>query len=88
MNTLTRQAYVVDEVATADEKQNPSHALIVETYADNTACPPGVEVCVGQPIQRSPQFALRVTNYKSVIDYMHETAAQLGFYGPQWRGVY
>ena len=88
MNTLTRQAYVVDEVATADAMNNPSGALVIEKYPDNTACPPGIEVCKGQPIQRSPQFALRVTNYKSVIDYMHETAAQFGFYGPQWRGVY
>jgi hypothetical protein len=39
-------------------------------------------------MQASAAFAIRVTNYKSVIDYMHQVAAQLGFYGPAWRGVY
>ena len=79
MNTLTAQAYEVDATAATGE-------LTVKHYADNSACPTGVESCVGQPVQRSSQFAIRVTNYKSVIDYMHETAAQFGY--PSWRGVY
>jgi hypothetical protein len=85
MNTLTTQAYTVDPTAGV----NPvTGEITVQRYADNTACPPGVETCVGQPVQLSSQFAIRVTNYKSVIDYMHLTASQLGFYGPNWRGVY
>ena len=56
--------------------------------ADNTACPPGVSYCVGQPVQTNAAFSLRVTNYKSVIDYMHLTASQFGFYGPNWRAIY
>ncbi|HEY4102666.1 MAG TPA: hypothetical protein VGM44_02205 [Polyangiaceae bacterium] len=84
MNTLTAKAYAVDTAAS-----NPTTGeLVVQRYADNTACPPGVETCVGQPIQLSSPFAIRVTNYKSVIDYMHLTASQLGFYGPNWRGIY
>jgi hypothetical protein len=81
MNTLTAKAYVVDTTA-------PTGELTVEHYVDDTACPPGVESCVGQPIQQSAPFAIRVTNYKALIDYMHLTASQLGFYGPYWRGVY
>lgn len=83
MNTLTAKAYVVDDTVV-----NPTGELTVKRYADNTNCPPGVTSCVGQPVQLSSQFAIRVTNYKSVLDYMHLTAAQLGFYGPNWRGVY
>jgi hypothetical protein len=83
MNTLTAQAYVVDPTIV-----NPTGELTVKLYADNTACPNGVETCVGQPEQLSQQFVLRVTNYKSILDYMHITASQLGFYGPNWRGVY
>ncbi len=77
MNTLTAQAYSVDTSVV-----NPTGELTVKRYADNSACPAGVSYCVGQPIQLSAPFALRVTNYKSVIDYMHLTASQLGFYGP------
>lgn len=83
LNTLTAQAYSVDTTVV-----NPTGELTIERYADNSACPPGVTYCVGQPVQLSPAFALRVTNYKSVVDYMHQTAAQMGFYGPSWRGVY
>jgi hypothetical protein len=83
MNLLTAQAYEVDDTLTG-----PTGELTVLRYADNSACPSGVNYCVGQPIQKSAAFALRVTNYKSVIDYMHETANQFGFYGPNWRGVY
>ncbi len=83
MNTLTAQAYQVDTTAV-----NQTGELTIDRYADNTACPTGVSYCVGQPIQKSAVFALRVTNYKSVLDYMHMTASQLGFYGPNWRGVY
>lgn len=82
MNTLTAQGYVIDST------DPDTGALTVKTYADNSACPSGVDTCVGQPVQLNPQFAIRVTNYKSVIDYMHLTASQLGFYGPNWRGVY
>jgi hypothetical protein len=83
MNTLTAQAYSVDTSV-----DNPTGELTVLRYADNDSCPAGVSYCVGQPVQKSAAFALRVTNYKSVIDYMHMTASQLGFYGPNWRGVY
>jgi hypothetical protein len=90
MNTLTAKGYVVD---TTDPVTGE---LTVKRYADNTACPTGVTYCVGQPMQvpsstdptSASAFAIRVTNYKSVIDYLHEVAAQMGFYGPQWRGVY
>ncbi|HEY3667463.1 MAG TPA: hypothetical protein VGL19_15755, partial [Polyangiaceae bacterium] len=82
MNTLTAQGYAID---TTDPV---THEITVKRYADNTACPDGVSYCVGQPMQASAAFAIRVTNYKSVIDYMHQVAAQLGFYGPAWRGVY
>ncbi len=83
MNTLTAKAYAV-------EPGSPSATgeLTAKRYADNTACPAGVETCVGQPVQLSSPFAIRVTNYKGLIDYMHLTASQLGFYGPNWRGVY
>jgi len=82
MNTLTSQAYSVTAV-------NPDTGeLTIERYADNTACPPGVSYCVGQPVQTNAAFSLRVTNYKSVIDYMHLTASQFGFYGPNWRAIY
>ncbi len=83
MNTLTAKAYSVDPAIV-----NPTGEQTVLRYADNSACPPGVSYCTGQPIQLSTAFALRVTNYKSVLDYMHLTASQFGFYGPNWRGVY
>jgi hypothetical protein len=84
MNTLTALAYAVDTA-----NSNPvTGELAVQHYADNTACPPGIETCVGQPVQLSQQFVIRVTNYKSILDYMHQVASQLGFYGPNWRGVY
>jgi hypothetical protein len=83
MNTLTAKGYVVDTSVV-----NPTGELTVERYTDNTNCPDGVSYCVGQPVQADAAFAIRTTNYKSVIDYMHEVAAQLGFYGPEWRGVY
>jgi len=83
MNVLTARAYKVDSSVT-----NPTGELTVLRYTDNTSCPPGVNYCTGQPIQLSTPFALRVTNYKSVLDYMHLTASQFGFYGPNWRGVY
>ena len=82
MNTLTAKAYRTDSTIV-----NPTGELTVLRYTDNGACPPGVSYCVGQPIQLSTPFALRVTNYKSVLDYMHLTANQFGFYGPYWRGV-
>jgi hypothetical protein len=83
MNTLTAMAYKVDKTVVS-----PTGELTVERYPDDSACPVGVTYCAGQPIQISGPFALRVTNYKSVIDYMHLTATQFGFYGPSWRGVY
>ncbi len=83
MNTLTAKAYDIDTTVV-----NPTGELTVKRYADDTNCPAGVSSCVGQPVQLNAQFAIRVTNYKSVIDYMHLTASQLGFYGPNWRGVY
>lgn len=83
MNTLTARAYAID-----DSVVNRAGELTVQRYADNSACPAGVSYCVGQPVQANAAFTLRVTNYKSVIDYMHQTASQLGFYGPNWRGVY
>ena len=83
MNTLTAQAYAIDETVV-----NPTGELNVLRYTDNSACPPGVNYCVGQPIQISTPFTLRVTNYKSVIDYLHMTADRFGFFGPNWRGVY
>jgi len=83
MNVLTARAYSIDTTVV-----NPTGELAVLRYTDNSACPPGVNYCVGQPIQVDTAYALRVTNYKSVIDYMHMTADQFGFYGPNWRGVY
>jgi hypothetical protein len=87
MNTLTAKGYIVDSTDPVTGE------LTVKHYADNTACPMGVTYCVGQPMQvpstdPASAFVIRVTNYKSVIDYLHEVAAQMGFYGPQWRGVY
>ena len=83
MNLLTAKAYSVDPSITS-----PTGEQTILRYGDNNACPPGVNYCVGQPIQLDTAFALRVTNYKSVLDYMHLTANQFGFYGPSWRGVY
>ncbi len=60
MNTLTAKAYSVDPAIV-----NPTGEQTVLRYADNSACPPGVSYCTGQPIQLSTAFALRVTNYKS-----------------------
>jgi len=82
MNVLTAQAYEIDSVNPDTGEQT------VRRYTDNTDCPPGVNYCTGQPVQVSTPFTMRVTNYKSVIDYMHMTANQFGFYGPNWRGVY
>ncbi len=82
MNVLTAKGYAIDTTDPVTGEQT------VKRYADNTACPPGVNYCVGQPVEADPAFVIRVTNYKSVIDYLHEVAAQMGFYGPQWRGVY
>jgi hypothetical protein len=82
MNVLTAKGYVVDTTDPVTGEQTVKH------YADNTACPPGVTYCVGQPVQADPAFVIRVTNYKSVIDYMHQVAAQFGFYGIEWRGIY
>ena len=59
----------------------------VKRYADNTACPPGVDTCMGQPVQLSEQFALRVTNYKTILDYMRQVSAQFDFGNPTTRGV-
>jgi hypothetical protein len=83
MNTLTAKAYSVD-----DTQLIPTGEQTVLRYAADDECPSGVSHCVGQPVQLSAAFALRVTNYKSVLDYMHLTANQFGFYGPNWRGVY
>jgi hypothetical protein len=83
MNTLTAMAYSVDKTVVS-----PTGELTINRYEDDSTCPAGVTYCAGQPIQISTPFALRVTNYKSVIDYMHLTATQFGFYGPSWRGVY
>ena len=83
MNVLTAKAYSVDSTVTS-----PTGEQTVLRYTDNSACPPGVNYCVGQPVQLDTAFTLRVTNYKSVLDYMHLTANQFGFYGPNWRGVY
>ncbi|MEI9935703.1 MAG: hypothetical protein WDO69_00630 [Pseudomonadota bacterium] len=82
MNVLTAKAYSVDPSVV-----NPNGEQTILRYTDNSACPPGVDYCTGQPIQLDTAFALRVTNYKSVLDYMHLTANQFGFYGPNWRGV-
>ena len=82
MNALTAQGYAVDTTDPVTGEQT------VKRYADNTACPTGVETCVGQAVVKSTPFSLRVTNYKSVIDYLHLAASQFGFYGPNWRGVY
>lgn len=83
MNTLTAKGYTIDTTVA-----NPTGELTVKRYTDNTACPSGVETCVGQAIQADSAFAIRVTNYKSVLDYMHLAASQFGFYGPYWRGLY
>ena len=82
MNVLTAKAYVISATDPVTGEQT------VQRYADNTACPPGVDYCVGQPVQADSAFSIRATNYKSVIDFMHQIASQLGFFGPQWRGVY
>jgi len=83
MNVLTAKAYAVDPAIVS-----PTGEQTILRYTDNSACPPGVTYCIGQPVQLDTAFALRVTNYKSVLDYMHTTANQFGFYGPNWRGVY
>ncbi len=82
MNTLTAQAYTIDPTVV-----NPTGELTVQRYADNTACPVGVETCQGQPVQLSEQFVLRVTNYKSILDYMRQVSAQFDFGNPTTRGV-
>ncbi len=83
MNVLTAKGYAVDSSLTS-----PTGEQTVLRYTNNDNCPPGVSYCTGQPVQLDTAFALRVTNYKSVLDYMHLTASQFGFYGPNWRGVY
>jgi hypothetical protein len=80
MNVLTAQAYAVDTTAATGEQT-------VKRYADNTACPVGVDTCMGQPVQLSQQFALRVTNYKTILDYMRQVSAQFDFGNPTTRGV-
>ncbi len=81
MNVLTAKGYAVDAT------DPTTGELTVKRYADNTACPAGITYCVGQPVEADAAFVIRVTNYKSVIDYLHQVASQLGFYGPEWRGV-
>jgi hypothetical protein len=38
------------------------------------------------PKPSTPAIA-RLRNYKTVIDFIRRVATQLGFYGPEWRGV-
>ncbi len=58
------------------------------TYTDDTNCPPGLTQCTGQPVRIDAGYAARLANYKSVIEFARNLTGRLGFYGPNWRGVY
>ena len=95
-NQLAAKAYVVTDT------DSVTGELTYETYADDSECPPGLSSCAGLAVEassgsravemgpvpqvRSPAVA-RLRNYKTVIDFIRRIATQLGFYGPQWRGV-
>jgi hypothetical protein len=80
-NTLTKAAYEI-------ESEDPvTGELLVKRYVDDSACPAGSATCKDQPVQRSAAFAIRVKNYKSIVDYMHMLVSELGFFSPEWRGV-
>ncbi|HEY4158376.1 MAG TPA: hypothetical protein VGM29_09770 [Polyangiaceae bacterium] len=84
MNVLTASAYQMG-LDPGDAAGSTPHAI---HYQDNTHCPAGVSTCIGQPVQKDPTFAARVTAYKGLIDFMRITAANAGFFGPTQRGVY
>jgi hypothetical protein len=80
-NTLAAKAY---QVSSTD---SVTGELTYATYADDSSCPVGITHCAGQAIQTDAVFASRLRNYKTVIDFIRRISAQLGFYGPSWRGV-
>jgi hypothetical protein len=80
MNTLTARAYSVS----LTDPENP----VYDRYADNSACPAGVTYCAGQAIVLDQRYAVRVKNYKALLDFMHTVASQFGFSDPDLRGVY
>jgi hypothetical protein len=82
MNDLTAQAYEITTVDPLTGEQT------VARHVDDTACPEGVTSCVGQPVELSREYAVRATNYKSVLDFMRQVTATFGFYDPAWRGLY
>jgi hypothetical protein len=81
MNTLTKQAY---EVASEDPVTGE---LTYNKHLDDLACPPGVTYCAGDPIVTDSRFAIRVKNYKTVLDFMHTVVSRFGFGRPDLRGV-
>lgn len=81
-NTLASHAYQVKSV-------NPTTGeLTFVTYADDSNCPVGYSACAGTPVQIDVTYSAKLRNYKTVIDYVRTLTAELGFYGPSWRGVY
>ena len=81
-NTLTREAY---EVASEDDLTGE---LTLAVYEDDEQCPTGVTSCTGQPVQKDEALALRLNNYKSVIDYLRDTSSAFGFGYPDRKGIY
>lgn len=85
-NTLAAQAF---EVETIDPVTGE---LTFVRHADDSACPIGVTLCAGQPVPKEGRAAVgyisKLEGYKSLIDFVRLTTSKLGFYGPDWRGVY
>jgi len=62
-------------------------ALTYSKHLDDSACPPGVTYCTGDSVVVDSRFALRVKNYKTLLDFMHTVVSRFGFGRPDLRGV-
>jgi hypothetical protein len=81
-NTLTREAYEVEA------EDDLTGELTLEVYPDDDDCPDGITHCTGQPMEKDHQLAIRLNNYKSVIDYLRDVSSTFGFGYPDRKGIY
>lgn len=80
-NLLAQNAYKVQSVSATGE-------FTYATYKAGDTCPPGLPQCVGQPVRLNAGYAAKLAGYKSVIEFARSLTGSLGFYGPNWRGIY
>ena len=81
-NTLTREAYEVES------EDDLTGELTLAIYENDDDCPEGISHCEGQPMEKDHQLAVRVNNYKSVIDYLRDVSSSFGFGYPDRKGIY